>query len=35
MLRDPDTEKADRAMRAMMEMVKLDIDALQRAYDNK
>jgi predicted 3-demethylubiquinone-9 3-methyltransferase (glyoxalase superfamily) len=29
----PDPEGSQRAMRAMMGMVKLDIDALQRAYD--
>jgi predicted 3-demethylubiquinone-9 3-methyltransferase (glyoxalase superfamily) len=32
-LRDPDTAKAQRTMRAMMGMVKLDIAALQRAHD--
>ena len=35
MLRDQDTERADRVMRAMMQMVKLDLDVLQRAYDNR
>ena len=29
----PDPEGASRAMKAMLEMVKLDVDALQRAYD--
>ena len=29
----PDREKAQRAMRAMLEMEKLDIDALKRAYE--
>ena len=33
MLADPDRAKAARAMQAMMQMVKLDIAALQRAYD--
>lgn len=33
MLADPDRERAGRVMRAMMGMVKLDIAALQRAYD--
>ena len=30
---DPDPVKANRVMRAMMEMVKFDIAALQKAYD--
>ena len=33
MLADPDRAKAARAMQAMMQMVKLDIAELQRAYD--
>ncbi len=33
-LSDPDPAKAGRVMQAMMKMVKLDIAALQRAYDN-
>jgi predicted 3-demethylubiquinone-9 3-methyltransferase (glyoxalase superfamily) len=33
MLSDPDRTKAARAMQAMMQMVKLDIAELQRAYD--
>ena len=32
-LADPDREKAGRVMKAMMSMVKLDIAALQAAYD--
>lgn len=32
-LADPDREKAIRVMRAMMDMVKLDIAAIQAAYD--
>jgi predicted 3-demethylubiquinone-9 3-methyltransferase (glyoxalase superfamily) len=33
MLQDPDSQKADRVMRAMMEMDKLDIQRLQQAYN--
>ena len=33
MLSDPDSEKADRVMRAMLEMDKMDISKLQRAYE--
>lgn len=33
MLRDKDAKKAQRAMQAMMQMVKLDIAALKKAYD--
>ena len=33
MLADPDPEKARRVMQAMLQMVKLDIAGLQRAYD--
>ena len=33
LLTDPDTEKARRVMQAMMGMVKLDVAALQAAYD--
>ena len=34
LLKNPDCAKAERAMRAMMEMIKIDIDALRRAADN-
>jgi len=33
MLQDKDTEKAKRVMQAMLQMHKLDIQALQQAYD--
>ena len=33
MMKDPDTEKADRATQAMLKMIKLDIAELQRAFD--
>jgi predicted 3-demethylubiquinone-9 3-methyltransferase (glyoxalase superfamily) len=32
MLRDPDTAKASRVMKAMMQMVKLDVAQLEHAY---
>ncbi|MFG0331219.1 MAG: VOC family protein [Phycisphaerales bacterium] len=35
MLSDPDTTKASRAMAALMRMVKIDLDALERAWDDK
>ena|SRR5215204_2379243 len=35
MLAGPDTNKTNRAMKAMMDMVKLDIKKLQAAYDGK
>lgn len=35
MMADPDTAKAKRAMDAMLKMVKLDIAALQAAFDGK
>ena len=33
MISDPDREKAGRAMQAMLQMGKIEIDELQRAYD--
>jgi predicted 3-demethylubiquinone-9 3-methyltransferase (glyoxalase superfamily) len=33
MMSDPDTEKANRVTQAMMQMKKIDIEALKRAYD--
>ncbi len=35
MLNDKDAEKANRAMMAMLQMAKIDIGALQRAYDGR
>jgi len=35
LLKDPDTARANRAMRAMMDMVKIDIAALLKAADGK
>ena len=35
LLQDPDPEKSGRVMKAMMEMVKLDISGLQKAYDGQ
>ncbi|MDN4543790.1 MULTISPECIES: VOC family protein [unclassified Pseudomonas] len=35
MMKDPDTKKSQRAMAAMMQMKKLDIAALQRAFDGE
>jgi predicted 3-demethylubiquinone-9 3-methyltransferase (glyoxalase superfamily) len=35
LMTDKDPEKSKRVMQAMMKMVKLDIDTLQRAYDGK
>lgn len=35
MLNDPDREKADRAMETMLQMKKLDIVALQRAFEGE
>jgi len=34
MLNDADPAKANRVMQAMLQMVKLDIEVLRRAYDN-
>ncbi|MDQ3281765.1 MAG: VOC family protein [Acidobacteriota bacterium] len=33
MMSDPDGEKRNRVMQAMLQMQKLDVDALQRAFD--
>lgn len=33
LIRDPDSEKVQAVMKAMMTMVKLDVAALERAYD--
>jgi predicted 3-demethylubiquinone-9 3-methyltransferase (glyoxalase superfamily) len=35
LMSDPDPVKAGRVMQAMMQMVKIDIAGLQRAYDGK
>ena len=35
MMNDPDAAKAGRVMQAMLQMTKIDIAALQRAYDNR
>jgi len=35
LLNDPDKEKAGRVMKAMLQMIKIDSDKLQAAYDNK
>ena len=35
LLNDPDPEKAGRVMQAMLKMNKIDIQALQRAYDGQ
>ncbi len=34
MLSDPDQKKAQRVMQAMMQMIKIDIEGLRRAYDD-
>jgi len=35
MFQDKDPEKAGRAMRAMMEMTKLDLATVQKAYEGR
>jgi len=35
MIQDPDSAKRERVMQAMMKMIKLDLPALQRAYEGK
>ncbi len=35
MISDPDREKSDRAMEAMLKMKKLDIEALERAFEGE
>ena len=35
MMQDKDTEKTERVMKAILQMTKIDITALQRAYDGK
>jgi predicted 3-demethylubiquinone-9 3-methyltransferase (glyoxalase superfamily) len=35
MMKDPDTAKSQRAMTALLQMKKLDIAALQRAFDGE
>lgn len=35
LMSDPDPQKSGRVMKAMLQMEKIDIEALQRAYDNK
>lgn len=35
MLADPDPARAERVMQAMLQMVKIEIDGLQRAYDGR
>ena len=35
MIKDPDSEKSQRAMKAMLQMKKIDIDALKRAYEGQ
>jgi hypothetical protein len=35
MIADPDREKSNRAMEAMLKMKKLDIAELQRAFDGR
>ena len=35
LMSDPDDEKSGRVMKAMLEMTKIDIEGLQRAYDGR
>jgi predicted 3-demethylubiquinone-9 3-methyltransferase (glyoxalase superfamily) len=35
MLNDPDPQKSQRVMKAMMQMVKIDMQALKEAYNGK
>ncbi|MGH9700510.1 MAG: VOC family protein [Candidatus Acidiferrales bacterium] len=35
LMSDPDPQKSGRVMKAMLQMEKIDVKALQRAYDNK
>ena len=35
MVSDPDPAKSQRVMKAMLKMIKIDLPALQRAYDGK
>ena len=35
MIKDPDSEKSQRAMKAMLQMKKIDIDELKRAYEGQ
>jgi predicted 3-demethylubiquinone-9 3-methyltransferase (glyoxalase superfamily) len=35
MLSDPDTEKSGRVMNAMLQMSKIDIQGLKRAYESQ
>jgi len=35
MLADPDQERAGRAMKAMLQMSKIDVAALRRAFDGE
>jgi predicted 3-demethylubiquinone-9 3-methyltransferase (glyoxalase superfamily) len=35
MINDPDSEKSPRAMEAMLQMKKIDIDELKRAYEGQ
>jgi predicted 3-demethylubiquinone-9 3-methyltransferase (glyoxalase superfamily) len=35
LLGDPDPEKSGRVMQAMLKMVKIDVEGLRRAYENR